>query len=501
MAPAGLGQKFARGLAAAAFAALIGWGAPARADPPKAYENREATESALKLEARLKRESASDKRSVADLIKQGVAQIRASSWRDASVTMALAAGKDPNNEQAWRNLSVSLTRVETDDYDEKTNLRDQAVGAAWKAFEVSPDPKTRARALAVLANAYAVKEEWRPALDAYKASLAQTDSQEVKNAYDAMRAEHGFRALDYSVDSDAAAPRACVQFSEDLAKGRVDFSPYVVLKGVDAPAVTAEGQQICVDGLKHGETYDLTIRAGLPSDVDEPLGASKDFHVYVRDRAPSVRFTGRNYVLPSTGQQGLPIVTTNVDAVLVDLYRIGDRSLAQSVVSGDFQKQLDGEELDKLKDDAAATIYSGELSVERKQNADVVTAVPVSEAAPRLAPGVYVLAARPKNAVEPETYDARATQWFVVSDLGLTAVSGTDGVKAFARSLASAGALAGVELKLIARDNEVLATKTTDADGFASFEPGLTRGEGGQAPAVLVASAKQGDYGFLDLTK
>ncbi|MFJ5489270.1 hypothetical protein ACIKTA_17675, partial [Hansschlegelia beijingensis] len=321
---------------------------------------------------------------------------------------------------------------------------------------------------------------------AYKASLALADSADARNAYEAMRAEHGFRVIDYSVDSDAAAPRACIQFSENLAKGRVDFAPYVALKGVDAPAVTADGQQLCVDGLKHGETYDLTVRSGLPSDVDEPLAVAKDFHIYVRDRAPSVRFTGRNYVLPSTGQQGVPVVSTNVDAVSVEIFRIGDRSLAQSVVSGDFQKQLSGSDLDTLRDDAAASVYSGELAVERQQNLDVVTAFPVSEAAPKLSPGVYVLAARPKNAAEPEPWDARATQWFVVSDLGLTAVSGSDGVKAFARSLASAGPLEGVEIRLVARNNDVLATRTTDAAGFATFEPGLEMKPFGDAFIKLV---------------
>ena len=467
---------------------------------PQAFQNREASESALKLEARLKRDAGSDARPVAELIKQGVAQIRATSWREASVTFALAAGKDPKNEQAWRNLSVALTKVETDDYSEKETLREQAVGAAWQAYLVAPDAKTKARALAVLSNALATRESYRPALEALRASLALADNADARATYEQLRAEHGFRVLDYSVDADAAAPRACVQFSEDLAKGRVDFSPYVVLKGADRPAVTAEAQQVCVDGLKHGETYELTVRQGLPSNVDETLPASKDFRIYVRDRTPAVRFTGRNYVLPSTGQQGVPVASVNVDAALVDVYRIGDRSLAQAVTSGDFQKQLDGEALEKLKSDTAASVFSGELAIERKQNADVVTAFPVSEAIPNLAPGVYVMSARPKNATEGEPWDARATQWFVVSDLGLTAISGTDGVRAFARSLAKAGSLAGVELKLVARNNEVLAVRKTDAEGFATFEPGLTRGTGGQAPAVLVAQSGT-DYGFLDLTR
>ena len=50
----------------------------------------------------------------------------------------------------------------------------------------------------------------------------------------------------------------------------------------------------------------------------------------------------------------------------------------------------------------------------------------------------------------------------------------------------------------MARNNEVLANKTTDKDGFVHFEAGLTRGEGGQAPAAIVAADKA-DYAFLSL--
>src|SRR5204863_8712566 len=49
-----------------------------------------------------------------------------------------------------------------------------------------------------------------------------------------------------------------------------------------------------------------------------------------------------------------------------------------------------------------------------------------------------------------------------------------------------------------ARNNEVLGVRTTDAAGFAKFEPGLARGEGGLSPAMLVADGK-GDYAFLSL--
>ena len=79
------------------------------------------------------------------------------------------------------------------------------------------------------------------------------------------------------------------------------------------------------------------------------------------------------------------------------------------------------------------------------------------EAAGQLDPGVYVMAARPAGdgAIANDDDDGggtRATQWFIVSDFGLTAFTGMDGVHVFLRSLASAEPLAGVEVRLLARE-------------------------------------------------
>ena len=101
---------------------------------------------------------------------------------------------------------------------------------------------------------------------------------------------------------------------------------------------------------------------------------------------------------------------------------------------------------------------------------------------------------------EEDAVDQIATQWMVVSDLGLTTLSGDDGVHALVRSLGSTAPLAGVELRLIARNNEVLATRLSDAQGRVDFDPGLSRGIGGFAPALLVATLAD-DYNFLSLAR
>ena len=66
-------------------------------------------------------------------------------------------------------------------------------------------------------------------------------------------------------------------------------------------------------------------------------------------------------------------------------------------------------------------------------------------------------------------------------------------------SLATATTKSATEVRLLGRNNEILATRKSDSYGHALFEPGLVRGEGGLAPALLIASEPGGDYAFLSL--
>ncbi len=328
-------------------------------------------------------------------------------------------------------------------------------------------------------------------------SLDLREVADIRGQYEKLRDEHGFRLFDYSVDSDSASPRACFQFSEDLAK-RFDFSPFVALAGNDKPAITSEGKQLCVDGLKHGERYNINLRAGLPSTVKEGLPKSAEFNIYVRDRKPFVRFTGRAYVLPRTGQRGIPVVSVNTPAVLVNVFRIGDRNLINTVIDSDFQRPLSRYQLSDLGDERGMKVWTGELATATTLNQEVTTAFPVDQVLGDLQPGVYVMTAAAKNPGSDDDYQL-ATQWFIVSDLGISAFSGNDGIHVFVNSLASTDAVARAEVRLIARNNEVLATRKTDESGHVLFEAGLARGEGGLSPAMLTVAGEKTDYAFLSL--
>ena len=155
-------------------------------------------------------------------------------------------------------------------------------------------------------------------------------------------------------------------------------------------------------------------------------------------------------------------------------------------------------ELSDLGDERGVKVWSGELATATTLNQDVTTAFPVDQALGDLQPGVYVMTAEAKGPGS-DSDGSLATQWFIVSDLGLTAFSGNDGIHVFVNSLASTEAVAKAEVRLVARNNEILATRKTDESGHVLFEAGLARGEGGLSPAMLTVSGEKTDYAFLSL--
>src|SRR6195256_51416 len=463
----------------------------------KAFKRDDLADSAVKLEAQIKSEAGPVAKTNATLKTDADAAFKRSDFRTGLRVLGQIAAVTPDDSGNWLRLARSIFQIWPKNSSEQTFLLERASTAAYIAYHRAANAGEEADALAVLGRAMSERKLWRPALDALRLSLDLREVADVRGQYEKMRDEHGFRLLDYTVDSDSVSPRACFQFSEDLAK-RTDFAPFLALAGSDKPALSSEGKQLCVDGLKHGERYNINLRTGLPSTVKESLLKSAEFNIYVRDRKPFVRFTGRAYVLPRTGQRGIPLVSVNTPAVSVNVFRIGDRNLINTVIGSDFQRPLSRYELSDLGNERGVKVWSGELATATTLNQDVTTAFPVDQALGDLQPGVYVMTAAAKG---PASDDASslATQWFIVSDLGLTAFSGNDGIHVFVNSLASTNAVTKAEVRLVARNNEILATRKTDDSGHVLFEAGLTRGEGGLSPAMLTVVGDKADYAFLSL--
>jgi uncharacterized protein YfaS (alpha-2-macroglobulin family) len=406
---------------------------------------------------------------------------------------------EPGDYDAWIHLSTALLMQNPDNWQERDTKRKNAVSASVNAYLRAVNGEERALALDLLGRALSRHDDYRTAIKALRASLAVSENPSVRRRYDDLVAEHGFRIVDHTVDSDSAAPRVCLVFSRKLPVG-VDMSPYVTVSGEGTLAIESQDNQICADGLKHGGRYLVSARSGLPAADGEKLEKTAEISVYVKDRSPTVSFLSRSYVLPSGGDPTIPIVSVNTSEVETAIYRVGSRSVADILRDERFLRQLDSYQADRIEEELGQKVWSGIVETGNELNRDVTTAIPLSETGIDLKPGVYAMTARSKLD-QQNRWGALATQWFLVSDLGLTALDGAGGITANIRSLSSAEALEGVTVRLVAVNNEILGEAATDAEGFAEFSAGLSRGRGGLAPGMLVAETAEGDYSFLDLRK
>lgn len=460
-------------------------------------------EAAVQYEAAIKTRTANTKGTAQQALGDARKLARVPATAAQAVDRFLdAVALDMDNAANWFELAEGLLAIPVKDQakDGRANAAN-AMAAAHLGVTRAKTADARARGLYLLSQGLERRGLYRPAINVLKASLSNASTVERRAALVTLIQAHGFKYKDYRAETDAARPRVCLTFSEDLGGQKIDLDSFVLVNGKAAPAARIDGRQLCIDGLKHGESYDIRVRAGLPSvHADETLSSEVDIKVYLRDRTASVRTTGRAYVLPSTGQQGLPLVSINTEALALEVYRIGDRGLVPFLERNEFGRQLSKYDLANIREQAGRRVYEGELIVLKKPNEEVTTAFPVSEAISKLEPGLYLLSAQAIDEGRKGDRE-RATQWFVVTDIGIQTFTAADGLHVSARSLASAGPKGGVRVRLVAKNNEVLAEGTTDATGFVKFEPALLRGEGALQPQLVTVEGANGDYAFLDVAQ
>ncbi len=444
--------------------------------------------------------------SYADLVAEGRAAAAEANPAAAMLNLRQALAINGNDPAVWLELAeLALTQADAvagqSEGDNSYDLGVVGTSAALNGFLASEGEAERAYGLSLLGRGLARREMWREAIATYRASIALANDPATAERLEQAVAEHGFRVVSHEVDAEAVSPRICVVFSDPLPAGDTDLTPFVMVENAPTLAVETETSQICLDGAEHGRRYEIRLRAGLPSADNETLRKDVALSVYVPDRSPFVGFANNAYVLPAGLGGGLPISSINAETAEAVIYRIGDRSIAAAVRNNVFRGTLTGYSAETVANDYGEKLWEGEVDLATgARNAMTTTALPVADVLAGVAPGAYVITARVKDS-KSEYWDEIATQWFIVTDLGLTTIAGEDGVHAFVRSLTSAESVADASLRLVAVNNEILGEGRSDAQGRFDFAPGLARGTGGRAPQLLVAETAAGDYAFLDVSQ
>lgn len=432
----------------------------------------------------------------ADLIAAAQDSLAKQDWLNAMRWTGAAVGH-LDRADLWTEYGRLSLLVPTKTGSEQRKYVDRARQATINGYLRAENTAQQVNALQVMADALEKSNRGRNSIHALRvAQDLQPNRQDITDALDKAIAKYGFRITEHKVESDLATPRICAEFSEPLVKSGVDYATYIRLPAADM-AVQATGNDICIEGVEHGNRYRVTFRQGLPAASGEALIKDVELTLYVRDRSPSVKFPGRGYVLPRTADAGLPIETVNLTTLDLTLRRVSDRNLLRAIQDSYFGRPLSYWEEQDFSNQIAEEVWSGTGEVQQELNRDMVTRLPMGDIIQDLPAGIYALSAAQPGA---DPYDnPGATQWFVLSDLGVSSLSGVDGMHVFVRSLKSTGAEEGIKVSLLSSANRVLGTAQTDAEGHAMFDGGLILGTGGSAPALLVVEKGDQDIAFLSL--
>lgn len=299
-------------------------------------------------------------------------------------------------------------------------------------------------------------------------------------------------------DEKLAFSSICLSFNDELPPvDSTDYAQYVRLKPNFSARYRVDAKRLCIDGADFSKKYRIEVRPGLKT-AQRTVEEAQRREIRTGARRTSLWFETDSYILPVTdGRKGaMAIHSINLAAADLSIYRIPERNLQNHFMRSFFTQKLSKYGLNQIVDNNGRLVWKGKVELggapDRPQThalrlPDEVTATP----------GVYVLSADCEKLAERE----KPTQWFVVSDIGMTAYSGEDGLTVAVRRLSTALPLAGVEVRLYAKNNSILATARSDSRGTVHFAAPLLAGKRGQEP-TLVAAGSGGDYGFslLSLT-
>ncbi|MFO1174771.1 MAG: alpha-2-macroglobulin family protein [Paracoccaceae bacterium] len=436
-------------------------------------------------------------RSAEELLAQARDARGAGNLADAARYVAAAVSLTDAPDQ-WADYAQLLLDTPAEQSGDKSGDAARALNGTVNAYLRAGSKGAQASALLVMARALEASGRGHDMIPALKLAQSLQPRDEADKLLTEAMGKYGFNIADNSVESDSANPRLCATFNGPLAASGVDYATFVQLPE-SGLSVDASDNQICVSGVQHGKRYSLTFRKGLPAADGETLAKDTVLSLYVRDRSPQVLFPGRAYILPRAGQAGIPVQTVNAAKLDLKLVRISDRNLVRTIEQDYFARPLDTWSLEDFNATYAEQVWKGSADLAKGDtNQDVTTNLPLDPAMKHLGPGIYAL-----QATIPGTDGSQiapAQQWFVISDLGLTTMTGTDGLHVFVRSLADASAREGVEVTLLSRANAIIATAKTDAQGYARFDAPLTAGAGSSAPAMVTVAAGD-DFSFLSLTE
>ena len=355
-------------------------------------------------------------------------------------------------------------------------------------------------ALLLMADALQVLNRSAQAIQALEAAAERApDNKAIVQKLDEARRATGILIRRVATEPEAEPPRACIDFTVAPAR-RDDFhaEDWVRLDPpVQGAAVTREGDQICVSGLPSGATTRIVLRAGMPGKSGLSLVKDTTLNIAMGNRRPRIDFDTRMFLLPRGQTPAIGLSTVNLSSVKLTLARLTERNVIGFVRSAKLGQPVESWDAERIGEQSGRIVWQGTADIPDWQpNRSTHTALPMPDALAGSGPGLYALSA---IAGDGTPNAPTGVQMILRTDFAPTIWRGTDGLTVQVRGYSDVHPRAGVTLRLLADNNEILGETATDGHGFGRFAAPLMHGDGPVAPRAIEVLGGD-DYTLLDLS-
>src|SRR6266481_8791208 len=190
---------------------------------------------------------------VAGLRRAAEIEYQAKDYRAAVGRLRSATANGADDGLVWLRLAQS----------ELAAGDDHAMASVYNAYLKSTDPVERGAALFVIGRDYDRHDKQKEALAAFEAGLGFTRLPSIAERAEELRRLVAFRVTKVEVQAEAEWGRACLRFNEPIGtklgstKSDVSYGSFVRTEPKLEGIVTARGDTLCLDGMKHGGVYSV----------------------------------------------------------------------------------------------------------------------------------------------------------------------------------------------------------------------------------------------------
>jgi uncharacterized protein YfaS (alpha-2-macroglobulin family) len=228
--------------------------------------------------------------------------------------------------------------------------------------------------------------------------------------------------------------------------------------------LSQSGLVVYFSAINPSTRYTVDVFVGLTAATNKQLQQTQTQSLKTRKMRPQVRFASKGSILPAKLAQGLPIITTNINAVDVNFYRLKSDKINRFLKQWTGKSQQSGYSLQEYRP-FIELVYTGRFDLNPPKNIRHTTHLDLAAIDVLTEPGVYLATMK---AIENFEGDHQVT-YFVVSDLGLHVRLFKNQMSVQISSLAQGTAVADVDVTLYGHQQKQLETHKTDAEGQAHF--------------------------------